>query len=65
MQKNMQKIKIGIKAYFSMKPVKKIFGLLGGKIKFELALQPSSASTAKIQIRLSRQWDFLGGFIEE
>ena len=37
-----------LKAYFSKKPPKKIFRLLGGKIKFELALQPSTASTAKI-----------------
>ena len=44
-----------IKAYVSMKPAKKIFRLLGGKIKFELALQPSTASTAKIQIQFSRQ----------
>ena len=47
--------KIMLKAYFSMKPAKKIFRLLGGKIKFELALQPSTASTAKIQILFSRQ----------
>ena len=33
----------------------KIFGLLGGKIKFELALQPNTASTAKIQILFSCQ----------
>ena len=46
-----------IKAYFSMKPAKKNFSLLGGKIKFELALQPSTASTAKIQIQFSRQGD--------
>ena len=38
-----------------MNPAKKIFRLLGGKIKFELALQPSTASTAKIQIQFSRQ----------
>ena len=44
-----------LKAYFSMKPAKKIFSLLGGKLKFELALQPSTASTAKIQILFSRQ----------
>ena len=47
-----------LKAYFSMKPAKKIFRLLGEKIKFELALQPtepSTASTAKIQILFSRQ----------
>ena len=35
-----------VKVYFFMKPAKKIFSLLGGKIKFELALQPSTASTA-------------------
>ena len=46
-----------LKAYFSMKPAKKIFSLLGGKSKFELALQPSTASTAKIQIQFSRQGD--------
>ena len=46
-----------VKAYFSMKPAKKNFSLLGGKIKFELALQPSTASTAKIQIQFSRQGD--------
>ena len=46
-----------LKGYFSMKPAKKIFSLLGGKIKFELALQPSTASTAKIQIQFSRQGD--------
>ena len=33
----------------------KIFRLLGGKIKFELALQPNTASTAKIQFLFSRQ----------
>ena len=44
-----------LKAYVFMKPAKKIFRLLGGKIKFELALQPSTASTAKIQIQFSRQ----------
>ena len=38
-----------------MKPAKKIFSLFGGKIKFELALQPSTASTAKIQILFFRQ----------
>ena len=55
-----------------MKPAKNIFRLLGGKIKFELALQLSTASTAKIQIQFSRQgpWpketkDFLAGFIEK
>ena len=60
-----------IKAYFSMKPAKKKFSLLGGKIKFELALQPSSdgastASTSKIQIQFSRYEteDILAGFIE-
>ena len=46
-----------LKAYFSMKPAKKIFRLLGGKMKFELALQPSTAWTAKIQIQFSRQGD--------
>ena len=57
--KNWQKNRVTefIKAYFSMKPAKKIFSLLGGKIKFELALQPSTASTAKIQIQFSRQGD--------
>ena len=56
-----------LKAYFSMIPVKKIFSLLGGKIKFELALQPSTASTSKIQIQFSRQEteDILAGFIEK
>ena len=44
-----------VKAYFSMKPAKKIFTFLGEKIKFELALQPCTASTAKIQILFSRQ----------
>ena len=48
-------IKSVLKAYFSIKPAKKILRLLGGKIKFELALQPSTASTAKIQIQFSRQ----------
>ena len=38
--------KVGLlKAHFSMKPAKKILSLLGGKIKFELALQPSTAFT--------------------
>ena len=53
--RNCQFLAIALKAYFSMKPAKKIFSLLGGKIKFELALQPSTASTAKIQIQFSRQ----------
>ena len=38
-----------------MKPAKKILSLLGGKMKFEMALQPSTATTAKIQIQFSRQ----------
>ena len=38
-----------------MKPAKNIFSLLGGKIKFELALLPNIASMAKIQILFSRQ----------
>ena len=45
-----------------MKPAKNIFRLLGGKIKFELALQPSTASTAKIQIQFSRQGSFVNFF---
>ena len=49
------KKKFLLKACFSMKPAKRIFILLGGKTKFELALQPSTASTAKIQIVFSRQ----------
>ena len=40
-----------------MKPAKKTFSLLGGKIRFELALQPSTALTANIQIKFSRQGD--------
>ena len=50
-----------------MKPAKQIFSLLGGKIKFELAQQPSTASTAKIQIQFSAKEtkDFLAGFIEK
>ena len=58
-QKNMKSnwYESKLKAYFSMKPAKKIFSLLGGKIRFELALQPSTASTAKIQIQFSRQAD--------
>ena len=40
-----------------MKPAKEIFSILGGKIKFELALQPSTASMAKIQIQFSHQGD--------
>ena len=35
-----------------MKPAKKIFRLLGGKIKFELALQPSTASTDQGDLRI-------------
>ena len=57
-------LKYAFTVYFSMKPAKKTFRLLGGKIKFELALQPSTASTAKIQILFSRQGvlRFFGGF---
>ena len=43
------------KGLFFYETRQKIFRLLGGKIKFELALQPSTASTAKIQILFSRQ----------
>ena len=43
-----------LKAYFLMKPDNKFFSLLDGKIEFELALKPSTASTAKIQIQFSR-----------
>ena len=46
-----------IKGKFFYETRQKIFSLLGGKIKFELALQPSTASTAKIQIQFSRQGD--------
>ena len=45
------------KGIFFYETRQKIFSLLGGKIKFELALQPSTASTAKIQIQFSRQGD--------
>ena len=45
------------KGKFFYETRQKIFSLLGGKIKFELALQPSTASTAKIQIQFSRQRD--------
>ena len=43
------------KGLFFYETHQKILGLLGGKIKFKLAQQPSTASTAKIQIQFSRQ----------
>ena len=45
------------KGLFFYETRQKIFRLLGGKIKFELALQPSTASMAKIQIQFSHQGD--------
>ena len=54
-----------------MKPAKKIFSLLGGKIKFELALQPSTASTQRPKFKFSfsakakETKDFFAGFIEK
>ena len=53
------KKQIGIDLFF-YETRQKNLSLLGGKIKFELALQPSTASTVKIQIQFSRQED--GGF---
>ena len=58
--------KVGLlKAHFSMKPAKKILSLLGGKIKFELALQPSIASWPKFKFYFpaKESKDFLAGFI--
>ena len=56
-----------LKANFSKKPAKKIFSPMAGKLNLNLALQPSTASTAKIQIQFSRHWtkDFLAGFLEK
>ena len=57
-----------LKAYISMIPVKKIFSLLGGKIKFELALQPSTL-TQRLKFKLNfpakESEDFLAGFKEK
>ena len=46
-----------LKGYFSMKPAKKILSLPWRENRFELALQPSTALTANIQIKFSRQGD--------
>ena len=38
-----------------MKPAKKIFSLLGGKIKFELALQPSTPYKIHHLLKVTRE----------
>ena len=40
---------------------------MAGKLNLNLALQPSTASTAKIQIHFSRHWtkDFFGEFLRK
>ena len=48
---------LGKGLFFHETRPKKIFRLLSGKNKFELALHPSTASMAKIQIQFSRQID--------
>ena len=53
-----------------MKPAKKIFSLLDGKIKFELALQPSTASVPQrpkfeYNFPAKESKDFLASFIEK
>ena len=43
-----------VKVNFSKKPAKKNFNPMAGKLILNLALQSSTASTAKIQIQFSR-----------
>ena len=57
-----------LKAYSSMKPAKKSLVSLAGKLNLNRPyIQPSTASTAKIQIQFPAKEtkDFLAGFIEK